>query len=75
MRRLKWLTDFAIDYGSIALVVFVAAIFLWGAIEPAFVPQELPPEMSGITTLFGILLLALALKLWRDVRGERRRKS
>ena len=73
MRRLKSVTEFAIDYGSIALVALVAAIFLWGAVERQTTPQGLPPEMTGIGTMFGVLLAALAVKLWRDVREERGR--
>ena len=70
MKRLKWLVNFAIDYGSIALVLFVAAIFLLGnAVNP---PRS--PGMSGVGTVFGVVLVALALKLWSDVRRERSRE-
>lgn len=73
MRRVKWLVDFAIDYGSIALVSLIAAIFFWGAIEHRMNPADLPPELSGVSTIFGVLLALLAVKLWRDVRQERHR--
>jgi hypothetical protein len=73
MRRVKRLVNFVIDYGSIALVLMVAAIYLWGTVDRVVNPP-LSPGMSGIATVFGVLLVLLAVKLWRDVRSERRRE-
>ena len=73
MRRLQWLIAFAIDYGSIALVGLVAAIYLWGTVERLINPPDLPPEMSGIGSVFGALFVLLAMKLWREVREDRKR--
>lgn len=63
----------AIDYGSIALVRLFAAPFLWAPIERAINPPDLPLELGGIGTLIGLGLVVLAMKMWRDVRDERRR--
>jgi hypothetical protein len=73
MRRVKRLVNIAIDYGSIALVLMVAATYLWGTVDRVVSPS-LSPGMSGIATVFGVLLVLLAVKLWRDVRSERRRE-
>ena len=72
MKRLRWTVNFAIDYGSIALVAFVAAMYL---LPPFFAERDrYHPGLSGIAPLFGLLLLLLAAKLWRDVRDERGRE-
>jgi hypothetical protein len=72
MKRLRWAVNYAIDYGSIALVAFVAGFYL---LPPFFTERDrYHPGLSGIATLLGLLLLLLAVKLWRDVRDERRRE-
>lgn len=58
--RLKWFVDFAIDYGSIALVALLAVGYIWAQSAPASV-------LGGLLGLF-------ALKLWRDVREDRSRE-
>jgi hypothetical protein len=73
MKRVRWFMNFAIDYGSIALVLVVAAIYLWGTVDVAINPP-VSPGMSGLATVFGVLLVLLAVKLWRDVRSERSRE-
>ena len=62
VRRLKWLIDLAIDYGSIALVVMVAAIYLSGTVTVLLQPSA-PHDGSAIATVLGMLLAALAVKL------------
>lgn len=56
--RLRWLIDFCIDYGSIALIAALAVLYL--------------SARSGIAAAFGGLLALLAIKLWRDVQEDRR---
>jgi membrane protein YdbS with pleckstrin-like domain len=73
MKGVKWLVTFAIDYGSIALVLAVAAIYLWGTVDVAINPP-VSSGMSGIAAVFGVLLVLLAVKVWRDVRSDRSRE-
>jgi hypothetical protein len=73
VKRVNWIVNFVIDYGSIALVLAVAAIYLWGTVDVAVNPPA-SPGMSGMATIFGVLLVLLAVKLWRDVRSERSRQ-
>ena len=74
LRRVRRLTEFAIDYGSIALVTLFATVFLWGSlIEPLYNPPR-SRDGLGLSLIFGVLFAALAVKLWRDVRRERCRE-
>ena len=77
MGRLKGLQrviDFAIDYGSIALMTALAVLFLWGSlIEPLYNPPRYRDGL-GVAAIFGAGCAALAVKLWTDVRRERRRE-
>jgi hypothetical protein len=56
-----------IDYGAIALIAFLAALFLLGSTSSPY--QEDGPFPVGMV---GLLLALLAVKLLRDVRRERR---
>ena len=67
-KRLKWLAEFVIDYGSISLMVALAAIFLYGNCGSSY--EESGPFPVGAV---GILFSWLAVKLWRDVREDRAR--
>jgi hypothetical protein len=67
LQRLKWLGEFAIDYGSIALFVLLAAVFQLGSCGGNRYGE---PDPGG---LFGILFAVVAVKLWHDVREDRRR--
>jgi len=65
LRKAKWLGEFMVDYGSIALVVGLAALFLLGN-------RENPYGEHGPEGLIGIGFSVLAVKLWHDVREDRR---
>ena len=74
VKRVRWLADFLIDYGSIVLVGLFGSIYLWGSlIEPIYNPPRYRDGL-GLAVLFGVAFMALAVKLWRDVRTERRRE-
>lgn len=71
LRRLKWLGAFAIDYGSIATFVLLAAMFQLG--NCAADANRLPGAERGPEGWFGLLFAVVAVKLWHDVREDRRR--
>jgi uncharacterized membrane protein YccC len=69
LQTLKWLGEFAIDYGSVALFVVLAAVFQIGDRIGDSHPQI---EERGLEGLFGLLFAVVAVKLWHDVREDRR---
>jgi len=72
LQRLKWLGGFAIDYGSVALFVLLAAVFQLG---DRIGDSHRQIEERGPEGLFGLLFAVVAAKLWHDVREDRRRGS
>jgi hypothetical protein len=64
--KLKCVGAFVVDYGSITLVVGLAAIFLLGNCGNRL-------EEAGPEGLIGIGFSVLAVKLWHDVREDRRK--
>jgi hypothetical protein len=66
-RRLKWLVEFAIDYGSIALFLSLAVVF---QLSSGGGDKYGESDPGG---LFGVLFAVFAVKLWHDVREDHRR--
>jgi len=69
LQRLKWLGGFAIDYASVALFVFLVAVFQLGDRIGGAYPEI---EERGPEGLFGLVFAVVAVKLWHDVREDRR---
>jgi hypothetical protein len=66
LQRLRWIGAFAIDYGSVTLFVFLAAVFQLGGAYSEI-------EERGPEGWFGVLFAVVAVKLWHDVREDRGR--